>query len=116
MASPFFVSVSRMFKNNRFLNITKMLSNFLTYRQCGCAERPPHTGQRQEDRDRRCPRREDGGHNRHGRYANHEHALTIQMEGDSNPRGLVEGTDRTVPLLYLQNGGENATKMMLQGK
>ncbi len=30
--------------------------------------------------------------------------------------GLVEGTDRTVPLLYLQNGGENATKLMLHGK
>ncbi len=29
---------------------------------------------------------------------------------------LVEGVDRTVPLLYLQNGGENAAKLMLQGK
>lgn len=29
---------------------------------------------------------------------------------------LVEGVDRSIPLLYLQNGGENATKLMLQGK
>lgn len=29
---------------------------------------------------------------------------------------LVEGVDRSLPLLYLQNGGENATKLMLQGK
>ena len=29
---------------------------------------------------------------------------------------LVEGVDRSVPLLYLQNGGENATKMMLNGR
>ncbi len=30
--------------------------------------------------------------------------------------GLVEGVDRSIPLLYLQNGGENATKLMLQGR
>jgi len=30
--------------------------------------------------------------------------------------GLIEGVDRSVPLLYLQNGGENATKLMLQGR
>ncbi|GAK52935.1 L-fucose isomerase [Candidatus Moduliflexus flocculans] len=29
---------------------------------------------------------------------------------------LVEGVDRSVPLLYLQNGGENATKLMLNGR
>jgi L-fucose isomerase len=29
---------------------------------------------------------------------------------------LVEGVDRSTPLLYLQNGGENATKLVLQGK
>jgi L-fucose isomerase len=29
---------------------------------------------------------------------------------------LVEGVDRSLPLLYLQNGGENATKLMLNGK
>jgi L-fucose isomerase len=34
----------------------------------------------------------------------------------SDRPALVEGTDRTVPLLYLQNGGENATKQMLHGK
>ena len=29
---------------------------------------------------------------------------------------LVEGVDRSLPLLYLQNGGENATKLMLHGR
>ncbi len=29
---------------------------------------------------------------------------------------LVEGVDRSIPLLYLQNGGENATKLMLNGR
>ena len=29
---------------------------------------------------------------------------------------LVEGVDRSIPLLYLQNGGESATKLMLNGK
>ena len=29
---------------------------------------------------------------------------------------FIEGVDRSVPLLYLQNGGENATKMMLNGR
>ncbi len=29
---------------------------------------------------------------------------------------LVEGIDRSIPLLYLQNGGENNTKSMLQAK
>ncbi len=29
---------------------------------------------------------------------------------------LVEGVDRSTPLLYLQNGGENVTKMMLNGR
>jgi L-fucose isomerase len=29
---------------------------------------------------------------------------------------FVEGVDRSLPLLYLQNGGENATKLMLNGK
>ncbi|MCP4401148.1 MAG: hypothetical protein GY801_28105, partial [bacterium] len=29
---------------------------------------------------------------------------------------LVEGVDRSVPLLYLQNGGEDTTKLMLNGK
>lgn len=29
---------------------------------------------------------------------------------------LIEGVDRSVPLLYFQNGGENATKLMLRGR
>lgn len=29
---------------------------------------------------------------------------------------LLEGVDRSIPLLYLQNGGENATKLMLNGR
>lgn len=29
---------------------------------------------------------------------------------------FIEGVDRSTPLLYLQNGGENATKQMLHGK
>ena len=29
---------------------------------------------------------------------------------------LVEGVDRSLPLLYLQNGGENTTKLMLNGR
>jgi L-fucose isomerase len=29
---------------------------------------------------------------------------------------LIEGVDRSLPLLYLQNGGENTTKLMLNGK
>ena len=34
----------------------------------------------------------------------------------SSRPSLVQGVDRTTPLLYLQNGGENATKRMLNGK